>query len=98
MHELSVALEVCRMAEERLGRDALPRVVAVGVEVGDDSGLEAGNLAFCLEALLGAPPFAGATLRVTRLPGEVLRLAYLEVDDDASRNDVEESRQGDSSP
>ena len=82
MHELSVALEVCRMAEERLGRDALPRVVAVGVEVGDDAGIEADNLAFCLEALLSAPPFQRAAPRVTRLPGDVLRLAYLEVDDE----------------
>jgi len=82
MHELSVALEVCRMAEERLGRDALPRVVAVGVEVGDDAGIEAGNLEFCLAALLGAPPFRGAIPRVTRQSGDALRLAYLEVDDD----------------
>jgi Zn finger protein HypA/HybF involved in hydrogenase expression len=95
MHELSIALEVCRMAEERLGREALPRLVAVGVEVGDDSGLEADNLSFCLEALLGAPPFRGATPRVTRRPGDELRLAYLEVEDEASRNDVEERRRGD---
>jgi Zn finger protein HypA/HybF involved in hydrogenase expression len=82
MHELSIALEVCRMAEERLGREALPRVVAVGVDVGDDAGIEPENLSFCLEALLGAPPFRRATPRITRLPGDVLRLAYLEVDDD----------------
>ena len=82
MHELSVALEVCRMAEERLGRDVLPHVVAVGVEVGADAGIEPDNLSFCLEALLGAPPFRRATPRITRLPGDVLRLAYLEVDDD----------------
>jgi Zn finger protein HypA/HybF involved in hydrogenase expression len=82
MHELSVALEVCRMAEERLGRDALPRVTAVGVEVGDDAGIEPENLSFCLEALLGAPPFGRATPRIMRLPGDALHLAYLEVDDD----------------
>ena len=82
MHELSVALEVCRMAEAKLGRDVLPQVVAVGVEVGDDTGLDPDNLAFCLEALLGAPPFRGATLRMERHPGDVLRLAYLEVDDE----------------
>jgi Zn finger protein HypA/HybF involved in hydrogenase expression len=82
MHELSVALEVCRMAEERLGKDALPRLVAVGVEVGDDAGIEPSNLTFCLEALLAAPPFGRATPRVTRLAGDDLRLAYLEVDDD----------------
>ena len=82
MHELSVALEVCRMAEERLGHAALQDVIAVGVEVGDDAGIEPANLAFCLEALLHAPPFRSAELRLMRQPGDALRLAYLEVDDD----------------
>lgn len=86
MHEMSVALEVCRMAEERLGREALGGVVAVGVEVGDDAGVEPESLEFCLEAVLSTPPFHGARPVITRLPGDVLRLAYLEVED-ASPND-----------
>lgn len=81
MHELSIALEVCRMAEEKLGRDALASVTEVGVDVGDDSGLEPASLAFCLEALLSEPPFAGAKPVIVRHPGDVLRLSYLEVDD-----------------
>jgi Zn finger protein HypA/HybF involved in hydrogenase expression len=81
MHELSVALEVCRMAEERLARDELPLLITVGVEVGHDAGLEPDNLRFCLETLLAAPPFAGARPVITRLPGDALRLAYLEIDD-----------------
>lgn len=81
MHEMSVALEVCRLAEERLGPEALGDVVAVGVEVGDDAGVEPESLAFCLEAVLTAPPFRGARPVITRLPGDVLRLSYLEVDD-----------------
>ena len=81
MHELSVALEVCRMAEERLGPEELPLLTAVGLEVGQDAGLEPANLQFCLETLLAAPPFAGARPVITRLPGDTLRLAYLEIDD-----------------
>ena len=81
MHELSIALEVCRMAEERLGRDALGSIVALGLQVGDDSGIEADNLEFCLEALLSSPPFTGAQPVIERLPGDVLRLSYLEVED-----------------
>jgi len=81
MHELSVALEVCRMAEERLAREELPFLIAVGVELGHDAGLEPDNLRFCLETLLAAPPFAGARPEITRLPGDALRLAYLEIDD-----------------
>lgn len=81
MHELSIALEVCRMAEERLDPDELPLLVSVGLEVGHDAGLEPGNLQFCLETLLAAPPFTGARPVITRLPGDALRLTYLEIDD-----------------
>lgn len=82
MHELSLALEVCRMAEVHLdGRDAR-QVRLVAVEVGDDSNVEVENFRFCLEALLDAPPFAGARPAIVSRPGPDLRLAYLEVDDD----------------
>jgi Zn finger protein HypA/HybF involved in hydrogenase expression len=81
MHELSLALEVCRMTEERLGSERLTSVRAVAVEVGDDAGVEIGNLQFCLEALLTEPPFDRARPVIVRRPGDVLRLAYLEVDD-----------------
>ena len=82
MHEMSVALEVCRMAEERLDAQQLGQLVTVGLEVGGDAGLEPDNLSFCLETLLAQPPFAGAEARITRVPGDVLRLTYLEVDDE----------------
>jgi Zn finger protein HypA/HybF involved in hydrogenase expression len=81
MHELSIALEVCRMAEERLEPEELPLLVSVGLEIGEEAGLEPANLQFCLEALLAAPPFTGARPVITRLPGDALRLTYLEVDD-----------------
>ena len=81
MHEMSIALEVCRMAEERLGREALPSLRAVGLEVGDDAGVELGSLSFCLDTLLAVPPFAGATPLIERRAGDVLRVSYLEIDD-----------------
>ncbi len=80
MHEMSVALEVCRMVEERLGSDA-PTLVEVGLDVGADCGLEPENLAFCLEALLAQPPFRGARPVIHRLVGDELRLTYMEIDD-----------------
>lgn len=79
---MSVALEICRMAEERLGRDRLPDVVAVGLDIGDGSGIEVDNLTFCLEALLSSPPFRRARPVVTRKAGDELNLSWLEVDDD----------------
>ena len=56
-------------------------MITVGLEVGHDAGLEPDNLRFCLETLLAAPPFAGARPVITQLPGDALRLAYLEIDD-----------------
>lgn len=82
MHEMSVALEICRLAEEQVGRGALGSVVSLGLEIGDQSGLVVENLEFCLEALLDAPPFAGARPVIERRRGNILRLAYLEIDDD----------------
>jgi Zn finger protein HypA/HybF involved in hydrogenase expression len=81
MHEMSVALEVCRMAEERLDVQQLGQLVSVGLQVGDQAGLEPENLSFCLETLLSQPPFAGALPVIIRVQGDVLRLDYLEVDD-----------------
>ena len=81
MHEMSIALEVCRIAEQQVGSGAAGRVVAVGLDVGDDAGVEVSSLEFCLESLLSEPPFDGATPVITRLPGDTLRVSYLEVDD-----------------
>lgn len=86
MHEMSVALEICRLAEERLGGES-GRLVALGVTVGDEAGVEPENLAFCLEAVLAEPPFRGATPRIERQPGDALHLGYLEVSDDDRSND-----------
>lgn len=81
MHELSLAIEICRIAESRLPPDARARLCEVGIVVGDDAGVEAGNLVFCLEALLGAPPFGSARPMLTRTAGTELRVDYLEVND-----------------
>jgi Zn finger protein HypA/HybF involved in hydrogenase expression len=81
VHELSVALEICRIAEERLGPGELARLVGLGVEMGDESGLEPENLRFCLETLLSSPPFGAARPVITRLPGDALRVTYLEIED-----------------
>jgi Zn finger protein HypA/HybF involved in hydrogenase expression len=78
---MSVAVEICRLAANRLAPDQLGQLVTVGVEVGDDAGVEPGNLQFCLEALLDQPPFAGARPKIERLPGDALRVSYLEIDD-----------------
>jgi Zn finger protein HypA/HybF involved in hydrogenase expression len=81
MHELSLALEVCRLAEQALDQGGGGRVLRVAVEVGDDAGVEVENFRFCLDALLTEPPFRGAACELIRAPGEDFRLAWVEVDD-----------------
>ena len=81
MHEMSVAMEVCRIAEDYVGLEALPRVREIGLVVGERSGVEPENLLFCLEALLEQPPFRGARPSMERTPGDELRVSYLDVDD-----------------
>lgn len=74
-------MSVCAIAEQRLGSEALPRLIRVGLTVGDDAGIEPANLEFCLEALLASPPFTGARAVITRRAGDDLHVDYLEVDD-----------------
>jgi Zn finger protein HypA/HybF involved in hydrogenase expression len=77
---MSIALEIGRIAEEQAG-EAVENVITVGVDVGDQAGVEPENLAFCLEAVLATPPFRQARPAIARCPGDVLRVTYLEVDD-----------------
>lgn len=86
MHEMSIAMDVCRIAEEKVGTAAAADLTAVAVEVGDDSGIEPESLEFCLEVLLQQPPFGKARPRLLRVGGDVLRVTYLEIDD-GSPND-----------
>jgi Zn finger protein HypA/HybF involved in hydrogenase expression len=81
MHELSLALEVCRIAEQHAAPHAASAIRAVAVTVGSDAGIEVDNFRFCLETLLGGPPFAGARLEIQPTAGDDLNVTYLEVDD-----------------
>jgi Zn finger protein HypA/HybF involved in hydrogenase expression len=78
---MSIAHEVCRITRERVGAEGCERVVEVGLEVGNDSGIEADNLLFWLEILLTEPPFRLARPSIRRVPGDVLRVTHLEVED-----------------
>ena len=80
MHEMGVAMEIARIAEQKVGRLA-SKLTRVAVIVGDDAGVEPSSLSFCLEALLAQAPFAGAVAEIIRGTGDELRVDYLEVDD-----------------
>ena len=82
---MSMAMEIARIAEDKLGEDA-PLLAVVAVEVGDDAGVEPSSLEFCLECVFAAPPFFGAKAEILRRPGNILQVAWLEVDDGCSDN------------
>jgi Zn finger protein HypA/HybF involved in hydrogenase expression len=86
MHEMSIAMEVCRIAEDQVGMDALSQVREIGVVVGRHSGVEPDSLRFCLEALLEIEPFRGAHPALELTSGDDLRVSYLEMDDDCPTN------------
>jgi len=86
VHEMSVALEICRMVEAHAPPYGLTSVVIVGIDIGDDAGVEPSNLEFCLDALLTHPPFRAAKPVLHRCDGDVLRVSYLEIDDGRSDN------------
>ena len=86
MHEMSVAMEVCRIAQDQVGFDQLRNVREIGVVVGHDSGVEPDSLRFCLEALLGSEPFRDARATLELTPGDDLRVSHLEIDDDGPTN------------
>ena len=86
MHEMSIALEVCRIAEDYVGLEALARVREIGLVVGERSGVEPDSLLFCLESLLERPPFTGARPAMELTAGDDLRVTYLEVDDERPSN------------
>ena len=78
---MSIAMEVASIAERQVRPEDVPRIVEVALEVGDDAGVEVESLAFCLEVVLSTPPFQRAKPVIQRVPGDVLRVDYLEVDD-----------------
>jgi Zn finger protein HypA/HybF involved in hydrogenase expression len=81
MHEMSLALEVCDIAQRHVPPDQIVNIVEVGLEVGDDAGVVADSLEFWLESMLSSPPFKAAKAVIQRVSGDVLRVSYLEVDD-----------------
>ncbi|HYD51719.1 MAG TPA: hydrogenase/urease maturation nickel metallochaperone HypA [Gemmatimonadaceae bacterium] len=81
MHELSLAMEICRIVERTVGVDQLSRVTSLGVAVGDQANVEVTSLRFCLESLVARPPFGRARVEVVRSGDDALRLEYLEIDE-----------------
>lgn len=78
---MSIALDICRIAQEQVEPELVPQIVTVAVEIGDQSGFEPESLSFWLETLLKEPPFVDAQPLLQQVSGDVLRVSYIEVDD-----------------
>ena len=78
---MSVAMEVCAIAERAIAGRSPSCITEVVVEVGDLAGIEIQNLEFCLDTLLRTPPFTRAHAVVRRERGDVLRVASVEIDE-----------------
>lgn len=76
-------MEICGIAEQHVGREKLGSVLKVGLDVGDNAGVEIDNLEFCLEVLLSEAPFGKAKPQISRVKGGALRVTYLEVEDES---------------
>jgi hydrogenase nickel incorporation protein HypB len=63
MHEMSIAFEVARIVEDRIGPERLPRVATVHLEVGDEAGVEFGSLQSSLDVVLTSPDQLAADVR-----------------------------------
>ncbi|HEU4570863.1 MAG TPA: hydrogenase/urease maturation nickel metallochaperone HypA [Gemmatimonadales bacterium] len=81
MHELSLALEIRRIAATRLPLEAQRRIRTVAVGVGERANVEPESLRFSLTAVFAEPPFSQVTPVLLRREGDALTLDYLEVDD-----------------
>jgi Zn finger protein HypA/HybF involved in hydrogenase expression len=86
VHELSLAIEIGRLAEEKLG-DSVARCVRVGVDVGTHSGVEPSALEFCLEAVFSHPPWKGAKAVLSCPPSDIFQVTWFEIEDDDSPPD-----------
>lgn len=95
---MSLAMEVGRLAAEQVDRELLPRISAVGVEVGERAGVVVDALEFCLEAVLTEPPFREARPVVERCSGDVLRLAWIDVEEEGEGGADDVGREGDPPP
>ncbi len=81
---MSIALDICRIAQEQVQPEQVPQIITVAVEIGDQSGIEPESLSFWLETLLKEPPFLSAKPLLEQVSGDVLRVSYIEVDDEVS--------------
>ncbi|UCD24312.1 MAG: hypothetical protein JSW51_15035 [Gemmatimonadota bacterium] len=79
---MSIALEVGRILEDRIGLARLARVITVHLEVGAEAGVEFDSLQSSLDVVLTNTPFVQAKAEIQRVTGDALRVSHVEIIDD----------------
>jgi Zn finger protein HypA/HybF involved in hydrogenase expression len=78
MHEVAIAQSLFQVVADSAARHGIRKVQAVGVCIGQHSGVAAGALALAFEVLREGPLLAGASLEVRSVEGTELRLEWIE--------------------
>ncbi len=86
MHEMSIALEIGRIVEDRIEPERIHNVVTVQLEIGEEAGVEFDSLRSSLDVVLTSPPFSRAKTEILRVPGDVLRVSQVEIRDDSTHD------------
>jgi hydrogenase nickel incorporation protein HypA/HybF len=68
VHELSLAQNIVEIVQNAARDNGGGRVVAVGLRIGDLSGVVADSLTFCFSAITAGTPLEGASLHIDRVP------------------------------
>jgi hydrogenase nickel incorporation protein HypA/HybF len=82
MHELSLADEIVRLAQDAAVRERFRRVATLRLEAGTRAGVEVSALRFALEAISPGTCLEGARIEIAEPPTRALRVIDLVVLDE----------------
>ena len=81
MHELGIADSILQAVRAEMARQGPGRACKVAVRIGPMSGVDAGSLTFCFDALVKGSELEPLELEIVAAGGDELQLSYLELED-----------------
>jgi hydrogenase nickel incorporation protein HypA/HybF len=80
MHELGIAQEIIGIVEKELATRPPARVLAVGLRLGELSGVDSESLSFCFDCIKSGTSVESAELRIERTVADELDVAFIEME------------------
>jgi hydrogenase nickel incorporation protein HypA/HybF len=68
LHELSLAQSIVEIVQNTARDNGGARVVAIGLRIGDLSGVVTDSLTFCFSAITAGTPLEGVSLHIDQVP------------------------------